>query len=443
MVLRSIAGGIAASAIPPGIASICLGIAGPDQFDRYMARTEYWNHSGSLISAVAAGIVAYVLYPDVQYLFVAIGVTGAGGIISLLCIPTNVIDDDIARNLDKKIETAKAEELLEGTAPVSHLDVVRDCSVMMFAVSTFLFHLGNAAVLPLLGQMIALEKDREGLLLTGVLIIIAQATSIPAAYMVAKCSHITGYNFMVCVGYASIPLRCAAIVLTSEFASKNMWGLVATQILDGVGAGCFGLSHVLVTRALTEGTGRFNVAIGFMVASHGLGSALSNVIGGVLADESYNLAFIVLGGIACLPIFTVTFCVRESNNKKLATPADDPESESSRAEETTPMSLTRTMTGGLMEVADTRLTRQLTDHGSILSKARRKAGKVSFGQLSQTMHGLVRQLGPSKTQLKEENENLQKKVEELEQKVAELQLQIASASPKSYSVQPSSVLVAL
>merc|ERR1712060_973361 len=158
---------------------------------------------------------------------------------------------------------------------------------------------------------------------TGGLIFIVQATSLPAAYAVAHFSSRIGYKGSICIGFASLPLRCIAILLVSRYAANDRLGLMATQVLDGIGAGYFGLSHTLVTRGLTDGTGRFNMALGLITSCIGAGASLSNLVGGVLADQSYTLAFLVLGVVGCLPILTVSLFVRETNSEKLAKPKKD------------------------------------------------------------------------------------------------------------------------
>jgi len=240
----------------------------------------------------------------------------------------------------------KADEKadLQASTPVSYMDILKDKSIVMFGASCFFFHAANAAVLPLVGQVIALESGRDGLALTGALIIICQMIAIPTAYSVKNYTTNIGYKGACCIGYASLPLRCFCILLIMECGGSNLYGLMATQIFDGIGAGCFGLGYVLVTKGLTAGTGRFNMALGLMSACHGAGASVSNIVGGLLADQSYGLAFFVLGTVACLPILTVTVFVRETHEGRIAktlsqrsvsTPRNDERAEANVSEEST------------------------------------------------------------------------------------------------------------
>ena len=73
------------------------------------------------------------------------------------------------------------------------------------------------------------------------------------------------------------------------------------QILDGMGAGIFGVLSVLVVADLTRGTGRFNLTNGAISTAIGIGAALSNAISGVLVQYAgYRGAFLTLAAIAGL-----------------------------------------------------------------------------------------------------------------------------------------------
>ena len=65
--------GASSSFIGPCVAALTLATFGPDAFDDAMASNILWGHVGSVASAVLAGIVGYVMYPDIKYCFLVIG----------------------------------------------------------------------------------------------------------------------------------------------------------------------------------------------------------------------------------------------------------------------------------------------------------------------------------------------------------------------------------
>ena len=60
----------------------------------------------------------------------------------------------------------------------------------------------------------------------------------------------------------ALPVRAVLYTVTHHSIA-----LIAIQILDGVGAGIFGVVSVLVIADLTQGTGRFNLTLGATLAA--------------------------------------------------------------------------------------------------------------------------------------------------------------------------------
>ena len=65
--------GVAASFIGPCLAALTLATFGPHHFDAIMASNILWGHVGSVLAAVLAGIVSYVMYPQIKFCFLVIG----------------------------------------------------------------------------------------------------------------------------------------------------------------------------------------------------------------------------------------------------------------------------------------------------------------------------------------------------------------------------------
>ena len=59
------------------------------------------------------------------------------------------------------------------------------------------------------------------------------------------------------ITFCALPIRCLLYTL-----SDNPVWLISVQILDGVGAGVFGIMQTLVIADVTKATGRFNLARG-------------------------------------------------------------------------------------------------------------------------------------------------------------------------------------
>ena len=59
------------------------------------------------------------------------------------------------------------------------------------------------------------------------------------------------------IGFAVLPIRGCLYTLSDDPVY-----IVAVQLLDGIGAGIFGVLWVTVVADLTKGTGRYNVTLG-------------------------------------------------------------------------------------------------------------------------------------------------------------------------------------
>ena len=83
---------------------------------------------------------------------------------------------------------------------------------------------------------------------------------------------------------------------------------MATQLLDGVGAGTFGLSLPLVLKELTHGTGQLSFSIGLVVTLGMCGGALSNLVSGyIVMLMGYSIGFISLAYMGSVSIVLISF----------------------------------------------------------------------------------------------------------------------------------------
>ncbi len=98
--------------------------------------------------------------------------------------------------------------------------------------------------------------------------------------------------------------------------TDNTIALVAIQILDGVGAGIFGVVSVLVIADLTQGTGRFNLTLGAISMAVGIGASLSQVIAGSIVHHfSSNAGFLFLAAVATAAFSILYFFMPETHDK--------------------------------------------------------------------------------------------------------------------------------
>ena len=280
---------VAASIFAPAISAITLGITGPRAFTRRTGRNETFNHAGNACAALLAGVFAYLFGPvAVFYLMAAMAIAS---VIAVSFVSPKAIDHDVARGLDPGGAG-------HGTQPSGLTVLLKNRPLLLFAICCALFHLANAAMLPLVSQKLAQANLQLATPLTSACIVAAQLVMVPVALLVGAKADVWGRKPLLLAGFLILPLRGVLYIL-----SDDPYWLVAVQLLDGIGAGIFGALFPVVVKDLTLGTGHFNVSLGALSTVFGLGAALSNSLAGfVVQAAGYSAAFLTLAGVAAVAL---------------------------------------------------------------------------------------------------------------------------------------------
>jgi MFS family permease len=298
----------------PALAAVTLGIFGHAAFTRRIGRNETFNHAGNAFAAAVAGLAAYAWGPTVVFYLMA--AMALGSLASVLAIPPRAIDHDLARGLHnaerKDQDHAATPPEGQRDAP-SGLSVLLTCRpLLVFALATFLFHFSNAAMLPLVGQKLALQDKNLGTSLMSACIVAAQIVMVPMALMTGARADAWGRKPLFLAALLVLPLRGALYPL-----SDNAYWLVAVQLLDGIGAGIFGALFPVIVADLMRGTGRFNLAQGTIITALGIGAAGSTTLAGfVVVQAGYSAAFMTLGAIGALGALVFALAMPETAPRK-------------------------------------------------------------------------------------------------------------------------------
>jgi hypothetical protein len=281
----------AAAVFAPAVAAITLGVVGHKAFASRIGRNESFNHAGNAFAAAAAGIAAYVWGPVVVFFMLA--AMSVASLVSVLAVPAGAINYDLARGLRDETPAQRAKS--KDRDQPSGLKVLITCRpLLIFAACAVLFHFANAAMLPLVGQKLALQDKNLGTSLMSACIAAAQIVMVPMALLVGAKADAWGRKRLFLIGLLILPIRGVLYTL-----SNDPYWLVGVQLLDGVGAGIYGAIFPIIVADLMRGTGRFNVAQGAVITAQGVGAALSTTVAGfVVVSLGYSAAFLTLAGIA-------------------------------------------------------------------------------------------------------------------------------------------------
>ncbi len=300
--LTQAASAVAASVFAPAISAISLGITGPRAFTRRTGRNETFNHAGNAVAALLAGGLAYLFGPVVVFYLMAF--MALASIVAVSCVSAAAIDHEVARGFD----------------PAHHHDheqpsgikvLLSNRPLLLFAICCALFHLANAAMLPLVSQKLSQINLHMATPLTSACIVAAQVVMVPMAWLVGSKADVWGRKPLLILGFVILPLRGVLYTL-----SNDPYWLVAVQMLDGIGAGIFGALFPVIVKDLTQGTGRFNVSLGALSTVFGLGAALSNSLAGFVVQQAgYNAAFLTLAGVAAVALALLWLAMPETLEK--------------------------------------------------------------------------------------------------------------------------------
>jgi len=282
---------IAGDVLGPAIAAITLGLYLRSQLARRMGRNSAFDHAGNVAIALTAGAVGYMF--SQRAVFLLVPVFSVLACAAVLSIPSAAIDNERARDLNGEAD---------GT-PAGFGVLFESRPLIVFSLCVMLFHLANAALLPLVGQKLAAAWPREATAMMSACIIAAQLVMLPIALLVGQTADSWGRKPLFLAGFAVLPIRAVLYTL-----SNNSAWLIGVQVLDGVGAGIFGALTPLVIADIMRGTGRYNLAQGAVATVQGIGASLSGLLAGVIVDRfGYTTTFLTLGVVAT--VATIVFAV--------------------------------------------------------------------------------------------------------------------------------------
>jgi len=269
-------------------------------FDARQGRNQTFNSAGNVTAAVSMGLLGYFLSNRSVFFFVV--ALSIPTLLILIGIRPGEIDHEVARGaVGEKAGQAESVRVL-----------LKDRPLVIFLVCAVLFHFANAAMLPLLGELLAKGQGRSSMLFMSACVVTTQLVITVLASWSGRQAGTRGRKPLLLIAFGVLPIRGVLYTLTS-----NTVLLVAIQILDGVGAGIFGVVSVLVIADLTRGTGRFNLTLGAITTAVGIGAALSQVIAGSIVHHMGSHAgFLFLAAVAAAAFAILYVFMPETRNAR-------------------------------------------------------------------------------------------------------------------------------
>lgn len=280
------------------IVSLSLGLAGSAGMSERLGRNAAFASAGTGIAAAVMGLCGQYLSSQAVFFLAAALVAPA------LFALTRIRPEEI--RLAPAAPRREGKGLKASAAGLAVL--ARNRTLVVFAGCIAMFHLANAAMLPLAASMVTLRSSQAATLMVAAAVIVPQLTVTVLSPWMGRAAQRWGRRPFLILGFLALAIRAFLFSLTGEPQL-----LVLFQILDGVSAAVLGVLVPLTVADLARGSGHFNLAQGLVGCAMGIGAAVSTILAGFMADHfgSYA-AFTTLAAVAGAGLVLITLTMPET-----------------------------------------------------------------------------------------------------------------------------------
>ncbi len=293
---------LAACVVTPAIAAITLRLCGHAAYGQRLGVNARYASLGAASAAAFFGVCAWYLSQR------AVFIATAALVLPALAALHAIRAEDAAEGEDHPALLHPRERRRRAIRP---MQIFREPALHVFAICAVLFHLANAAMLPLALNELAKRTPAAGLVVSAA-IIVPQMIVATVSPWAGRMAQTLGRRPVLLAGFAALPARGLLFALL-VWAGPAGLPLVAIQVLDGISASVFGLALPLIAADTTRRTGYFNLAIGSLGLAAGLGATASTTLAGVVTDAfGAPIAFIGLAATGAAAWLAILLAMPET-----------------------------------------------------------------------------------------------------------------------------------
>ncbi|HXA25053.1 MAG TPA: MFS transporter [Acetobacteraceae bacterium] len=280
--------------LTPAIAAISLHLVGHAALGERLGRNARFASIGNGLAAAVMGATGAYLSSRAVFVLTA-----------ALCIPALLTLLAIGRGPHSRRQT---------TVPLLDWPGLRrlftDRRLLAFFGCVMLFHLSNAAMLPLIAAEITSRSGDFANMIIAACIVLPQGVVALCSPWVGRRAELSGRRSMLLLGWSALPLRGLLLAVL-----PGAWLPIAAQAVGGISAAVFGVLFPLIAADITRGTSHFNLCMGALGLAVSFGAALSTTLGGWIADSAgVQGAFTALGVIGLLGTLAVWLAMPETRS---------------------------------------------------------------------------------------------------------------------------------
>jgi MFS family permease len=293
---------LASCVLGPAMVAISLGLVGHSAIGERLGRNARFASVGNGLAAAAMGACGYLL--SARAVFIVTVLLLAPALLALRTISAGEIDPERAHGAPPRQPVIKP--------PIKPGALMRNRPLLIFAGCLLLFHLANAAMLPLMGSVVTMRSSQWATVIIAACIVVPQLVVAALSPWVGTWAQIWGRRPLLLIGFAALPIRG---ILFAAVTDPSV--LLAVQLLDGITAAVLAVMVPLVVVDLTRGTGHFNLGLGILGTATGIGASLSATLAGYLSDHFGSpMAFASLAAIALAGFATLWLLMPETRPVK-------------------------------------------------------------------------------------------------------------------------------
>lgn len=266
--------GFASCLLTPAIAAISLHLAGHAALGERLGRNARFASIGNGLAAAVMGATGSYLSTRAVFVLTA-----------ALCVPALWALFAIGQGGHSRRQTTS-----QIWDPQGLRRLFSDRRLLIFGICVALFHLSNAAMLPLAGAAVTMSAGSFANIIIAACIVVPQAVVALLSPWVGRTAEQIGRRRLLLLGWAALPVRGLLLAVL-----PGGWPLVLGQAVSGLSAAVFGVMLPLLAADVTRGTSHFNLCMGVLGLATYLGAAISTTVAGEIADVAgLHAAFIAL-----------------------------------------------------------------------------------------------------------------------------------------------------
>jgi MFS family permease len=288
----------ASAVLGPAIAAITLALVHPGAFGERLGRNARYAAIGNAVAAGLMGMCAYYLGDHAVFLLAAVLAVPA------LAALASLREADSARLPPCRFDPPAVPPPLRNRS----WQFLTDRGLITFAVCAVLFHLANAAMLPIAAASVTKRAGSEAGLIIAACIVGPQLITALLSPWAGRTAEAWGRRPILLLGFSALPIR--GILLA---CAADPYVIIAIQLLDGLGAAVFGVLFPLIVADATRDTGHYTTSLGLVGLAIGGGATLSTTLAGLAADHfGVGVAFLSLAAVGLIATASVWLLMPET-----------------------------------------------------------------------------------------------------------------------------------